>query len=762
MKPDKRNNNNPNRGGGSNNRRNAFGLVSIVLWALFLTLLFRGCMSSYEQAGTVTVPYTTFREWLVEDKIDKVNVEASQITFTLREGVEVELPQEEQESTSQTQELMQSLMPTRQQDPNEPVQYVTIPLSGVDDSELMTLLQQHLPKGGYAYTDPVDSSSYLLSLFMAYILPVLIMVGLFWFLFRGVGGKGGIGGMGNLGKSNAKVYVEKKTGVTFLDVAGQDEAKESLQEIIDILHNPQKYTEIGAKLPKGALLVGPPGTGKTLLAKAVAGEAGVPFFSISGSDFVEMFVGMGAARVRDLFKEAAKMAPCIIFIDEIDTIGKSRDNRMGGNDEREQTLNQLLAELDGFDPGKGIIVLGATNRPEVLDKALLRPGRFDRRITIDRPNLAGRLATLQVHTRKIKLSEDVDLKKIALATAGCVGADLANLVNEAALRAVRHGRRLVTQEDLLASFEFVIAGSEKKNSVLTEFEKKLVAYHEVGHAMVAYKQKNAEPVQKITIVPHTEGSLGYTLLMPEEDKTNLRTKEELMAKITVSMGGRAAEEVVMHTMTNGASQDIQEATNIARNMVAMFGMSDEFGMMALGSIRNQYLDGGYGLDCAQETAAIMDKEVKVILDQCYKDAVALIQDNLEDMHKVVAYLLEKETITGGEMVAIIEGRDPALVEDAYASTRQSEKKKPLPGDIEPPAKNIHIVSEEIKPPVPLGDGEEHAPDGSQPEDGQPAAEEQPDEGQPEPDAAEENAPPTAEDAPRPEDGQPSDEDESKE
>ncbi len=762
MKPDKRNNNNPNRGGGSNNRRNAFGLVSIVLWALFLTLLFRGCMSSYEQAGTVTVPYTTFREWLVEDKIDKVNVEASQITFTLREGVEVELPQEEQESTSQTQELMQSLMPTRQQDPNEPVQYVTIPLSGVDDSELMTLLQQHLPKGGYAYTDPVDSSSYLLSLFMAYILPVLIMVGLFWFLFRGVGGKGGIGGMGNLGKSNAKVYVEKKTGVTFLDVAGQDEAKESLQEIIDILHNPQKYTEIGAKLPKGALLVGPPGTGKTLLAKAVAGEAGVPFFSISGSDFVEMFVGMGAARVRDLFKEAAKMAPCIIFIDEIDTIGKSRDNRMGGNDEREQTLNQLLAELDGFDPGKGIIVLGATNRPEVLDKALLRPGRFDRRITIDRPNLAGRLATLQVHTRKIKLAEDVDLKKIALATAGCVGADLANLVNEAALRAVRHGRRLVTQEDLLASFEFVIAGSEKKNSVLTEFEKKLVAYHEVGHAMVAYKQKNAEPVQKITIVPHTEGSLGYTLLMPEEDKTNLRTKEELMAKITVSMGGRAAEEVVMHTMTNGASQDIQEATNIARNMVAMFGMSDEFGMMALGSIRNQYLDGGYGLDCAQETAAIMDKEVKVILDQCYKDAVALIQDNLEDMHKVVAYLLEKETITGGEMVAIIEGRDPALVEDAYASTRQSEKKKPLPGDIEPPAKNIHIVSEEIKPPVPLGDGEEHAPDGSQPEGGQPAAEEQPDEGQPEPDAAEENASPTAEDAPRPEDSQSSDEDESKE
>ena len=448
---------------------------------------------------------------------------------------------------------------------------------------------------------------------------------------------------------------------------------------------------------------------ETLLAKAVAGEAGVPFFSISGSDFVEMFVGVGASRVRDLFKEASKMAPCIIFIDEIDTIGKSRDNRMGGNDEREQTLNQLLAELDGFDPGKGVIVLGATNRPEVLDKALLRPGRFDRRITIDRPNLAGRLATLQVHTRKIKLGEDVDLKKIALATAGTVGADLANLVNEAALRAVRHGRRVVTQEDLLASFEFVIAGSEKKNSVLTEFEKKLVAYHEVGHAMVAYKQKNAEPVQKITIVPHTEGSLGYTLLMPEEDKTNLRTKEELMAKITVSMGGRAAEQVVLNTMTNGASQDIQEATNLARNMVAMFGMSDEFGMMALGSIRNQYLDGGYGLDCAQDTAAVMDKAVKAILDQCYQDAVELIRENLEDMHKVVAYLLEKETITGGEMVAIIQGRDPALVEDAYASTHG--RSRSLTGDIEPPAKNIHIVSEPVSAPqLPDGEPEQSGPE----------------------------------------------------
>ena len=683
MKPEKNNNN-------RNNKRNVIGLVSIVLWALFFTILLRSCQSAYENADTIQVPYDTFIEWLEEDKIQTVNIETGQYTFTLREGVTVELPQDE---NSQSQNWMNSLIPSGQK--QEDVKYVTVPLAGLDDEELMPMLKEHAER---YYTNPVDSSAYLLSLFLSYILPLVVMVGLMLFLFRGVGGKGGMGGIGGVGKSNAKVYVEKKTGVTFRDVAGQDEAKESLQEIIDILHNPQKYTEIGAKLPKGALLVGPPGTGKTLLAKAVAGEAGVPFFSISGSDFVEMFVGVGASRVRDLFKEAAKMAPCIIFIDEIDTIGKSRDNRMGGNDEREQTLNQLLAELDGFDPSKGIIVLGATNRPEVLDKALLRPGRFDRRITIDRPNLAGRLATLQVHTRKIKLSEDVDLKKIALATAGCVGADLANLVNEAALRAVRHGRRLVTQEDLLASFEFVIAGSEKKNSVLTEFEKKLVAYHEVGHAMVAYKQKNAEPVQKITIVPHTEGSLGYTLLMPEEDKTNLRTKEELMAKITVSMGGRAAEEVVMHTMTNGASQDIQEATNIARNMVAMFGMSDEFGMMALGSVRNQYLDGGYGLDCAQETAAIMDKEVKIILDQCYKAAVELLQENLEDMHKVVEYLLQKETITGGEMVAIIEGRDPALVEDAYASTHA--KAKPLPGDIEPPAKNIHMVSEEIKPPLP--------------------------------------------------------------
>ena len=708
MKPDK-----------GNNKRNTFGLITLILWALVLTFLFRSCSSSYASANEVQVDYSTFKEWVQQDKVDRVLMQSGKYTITLKEGVTVEVP----EQNSSTSSIFYNWMGNQDRE----TVYVTTP-TPVADLELYSLMESH---GVDYYDKPVDSSTQIMYLLLSYLLPVVIMVGAMMFLFRGVGGKGGMGGLGGVGKANAKVYVEKKTGVTFRDVAGQDEAKESLQEIIDILHNPQKYTDIGAKLPKGVLLVGPPGTGKTLLAKAVAGEAGVPFFSISGSDFVEMFVGVGASRVRDLFKEASKMAPCIIFIDEIDTIGKSRDNRMGGNDEREQTLNQLLAELDGFDPGKGVIVLGATNRPEVLDKALLRPGRFDRRITIDRPNLAGRMATLQVHTRKIKLAEDVNLKKIALATAGCVGADLANLVNEAALRAVRNGRRLVTQEDLLASFEFVIAGSEKKNSVLTEFEKKLVAYHEVGHAMVAYKQKNAEPVQKITIVPHTEGSLGYTLLMPEEDKTNLRTREELMAKITVSMGGRAAEEVVLHTMTNGASQDIQEATSIARNMVAMYGMSDEFGMMALGSVRNQYLDGGYGLDCAQDTAAAMDKQVKLILEQCYHDAVELLKENMDDMHKVVAYLLEKETITGGEMVAIIQGRDPALVEDAYASTHS--RQRPLSGDIEPPARNIHMVSESIPAPAPQEDqGEQDSQKDETPADQsqadaepQPAPEEKP-------------------------------------
>ena len=720
MKP-----NDPNRGGGSSGggddkKRAPLGFFSIVLWAVMLVFLLNTCRSTVKNASVHTVPYSTFYEWVEADYVAQVKLESSVYTFTLKEDAPPlkELVDQMEDGIGALGTLFNQL--DRKELESAASSAVKFQVGPVHEENLVERLVAH---GVDFDTDPVTQEQYMLSAIVSYVVPMLVMVValifVYRYMFKKMGSGGGLGGIGGVGKANAKVYVEKKTGVTFHDVAGQDEAKESLEEIIDFLHNPGKYTEIGAKLPKGALLVGPPGTGKTLLAKAVAGEANVPFFSISGSDFVEMFVGVGASRVRDLFKEASKMAPCIIFIDEIDTIGKSRDNRMGGNDEREQTLNQLLAELDGFDPGKGVIVLGATNRPEVLDKALLRPGRFDRRITIDRPNLAGRLATLQVHTRKIKLAEDVDLNKIALATAGCVGADLANLVNEAALRAVRKGRRLVTQEDLLASFEFVIAGSEKKNSVLTQLERKLVAYHEVGHAMVAYKQKNAEPVQKITIVPHTEGSLGYTLLMPEEDKTNLRTKEELMAKITVSMGGRAAEEVVMNTMTNGASQDIQEATNIARNMVAMYGMSEEFGMMALGSVRNQYLDGGYGLDCAQDTAAVMDKAVKAVLDVCYADAVKVIEANREDMDKVVAYLLEKETITGGEMVAILEGRDPALVEGAYASTHA----KPLPGDIEPPARHIHIVDEPIPMPAPEADGEDGekpAPEGEQPrEDAEP-------------------------------------------
>ena len=683
------NQNNGNKGGGPQPPKKR-GVVGAILWAVAIVIFFNFLAAKISNVGTQEVPYSAFIQMIEEDKVATVELSSNKYTFYLKE----DMPQ-----GADSQDLAQVL--AKQMEEGGATTYATAAIPA-EDTELIPLLKEHDVK---FYSEMQEESSYLMSLLLSYLVPMVLMVGLLIFLMRRMGGAGGLGGVG---KSNAKVYMEKSTGVTFADVAGQDEAKESLVEIIDFLHNPGKYTEIGAKLPKGALLVGPPGTGKTLLAKAVAGEANVPFFSISGSDFVEMFVGVGASRVRDLFKEASKVAPCIVFIDEIDTIGKSRDNRMGGNDEREQTLNQLLAEMDGFDPTKGVILLAATNRPEVLDQALLRPGRFDRRITIDRPNLAGRLATLQVHTRRIRLAEDVDLRKVALATAGCVGADLANLVNEAALRAVRLGRKAVNQQDLLSAFELVIAGTEKKGSVLTEFEKKLVAYHEVGHAMVAYKQKNSEPVQKITIVPHTQGSLGYTLLMPEEDKTELRTKDELMARIAVSMGGRAAEEVVLNTMTNGAAQDIQDATSVARNMVAMFGMSDEFGMMALASRRNQYLDGGYGMDCAQDTAARMDQAVKELLDTCYRDAVQVIRDNREDMDKVVAYLLEKETITGGEMVAIIEGRDPASVESPYLSTaapaEPAQPQEPVKTE-EPtePAENVEIPSDQLPPQQPEDD-----------------------------------------------------------
>ncbi len=492
-----------------------------------------------------------------------------------------------------------------------------------------------------------DNSGIMLILY--YLVMGLLVFGLMSSLTKRMNGEGM---MGSFGKSKAKVYMEKQTGVTFQDVAGQDEAKESLQEIIDFLHNPGKYTEIGAKLPKGALLVGSPGTGKTLIAKAVAGEANVPFFSISGSDFVEMFVGMGASRVRDLFKEAAKVAPCIIFIDEIDAVGRARDTRYGGSSEHEQTLNQLLSEIDGFDSTKGIVCLGATNRPEILDKALLRPGRFDRRIIVDRPNLQGRLDTLKVHTRKIRLAEDVDLRKIAQATAGAVGADLANLVNEAALRAVRQGRKAVNQEDLLVSFETVIAGSEKKNTVLNDMEKRLVAYHEVGHALVSALEKLEMPVSKITIVPHTDGALGYTLYLPEEEK-HLSTRDELLGQIRGLLGGRAAEEVVFSTVTNGASNDIQRATSLARHMVSLYGMSQELGLMATASVRNEYLDGQAHMDCSQETAAKVDTAVQKLLSQCYAEAKQLLTDNRSLLDEISEYLLIRETITGEELMAYI-------------------------------------------------------------------------------------------------------------
>ena len=487
----------------------------------------------------------------------------------------------------------------------------------------------------------------------------------------------GDGMMGGFGKSKAKVYMEKQTGVTFKDVAGQDEAKESLKEIIDFLHNPQRYTEIGAKLPKGALLVGSPGTGKTLLAKAVAGEADVPFFSISGSDFVEMFVGMGASRVRDLFQQAAKVAPCIIFIDEIDAVGRSRDNRYGNNSEQEQTLNQLLSEIDGFEPSKGIVCLAATNRPEILDKALLRPGRFDRRIIVDRPNYQGRLDTLKVHTRKIKLSEDVDLKKIAQATAGAVGADLANLVNEAALRAVRMGRKAVNQEDLLVSFETVIAGTEKKNTVLTEMEKRLVAYHEVGHALVSALEKHAQPVSKITIVPHTSGALGYTMYLPEEEKF-LSTRQELEVELKSLVGGRAAEQLVFGVQTTGASNDLQRATALARNMVSQYGMSSDLGLMTTATTQNSYLDGTPYMDCSQDTAARVDMEVKKLLDTAFDSALAILKENRALLDEVSEYLLLKETITGEELMAYVNAaREPkeAPVEETAEEAVTEENKE---------------------------------------------------------------------------------------
>ena len=519
-------------------------------------------------------------------------------------------------------------------------------------------LSQQLHDMGVHVTREITEDNSVVMMILSYCITFAILFVFMRMLTKRMTGEGMMGGFG---KSKAKMYMEKQTGVTFKDVAGQDEAKESLVEIIDFLHNPQKYTDIGAKLPKGALLVGSPGTGKTLLAKAVAGEAGVPFFSISGSDFVEMFVGMGASRVRDLFQQAAKVAPCIIFIDEIDAVGRSRDNRYGNNSEQEQTLNQLLNEIDGFEPSKGIVCLAATNRPEILDKALLRPGRFDRRIIVDRPNLQGRLDTLKVHTRKIKLSEDVDLKKIAQATAGAVGADLANLVNEAALRAVRLGRQTVNQEDLMVSFETVIAGTEKKNTVMTDTEKRLVSYHEVGHALVAALEKHSQPVSKITIVPHTSGALGYTMQMPEEEKF-LNTAEELKTELRTLVGGRAAEQVVFGVQTTGASNDLQRATALARNMITQYGMGKKLGLMTTASVEHQYLDGQAYMDCAQSTASVVDQEVKELLEETYAQSVQLLQEHRALLDEIAEFLLVKETITGEELMSFVNAEAQKLPE----------------------------------------------------------------------------------------------------
>ena len=533
------------------------------------------------------------------------------------------------------------------------------------------VLAQRLESMGVKVTRQITEDNSMIMMVLYYAITFAILFVFMRMITKRMSGEGMMGGFG---KSKAKMYMEKETGVTFKDVAGQDEAKESLAEIIDFLHNPQKYTEIGAKLPKGALLVGSPGTGKTLLAKAVAGEAGVPFFSISGSDFVEMFVGMGASRVRDLFQQAAKVAPCIIFIDEIDAVGRSRDNRYSNNSEQEQTLNQLLNEIDGFEPSKGIVCLAATNRPEILDKALLRPGRFDRRIIVDRPNLQGRLDTLKVHTRKIKLSDDVDLKKIAQATAGAVGADLANLVNEAALRAVRHGRQLVTQEDLMASFETVIAGTEKKHTVMTDTEKRLVSYHEVGHALVAALEKHSQPVSKITIVPHTSGALGYTMQMPEEEKF-LNTLEELKTELRTLVGGRAAEQVAFGVQTTGAANDLQRATALARNMVSQYGMGKKLGLMTTAAVEHEYLDGQAYMDCAQSTAAVVDQEVKQLLDESYADALNLLKEHRALLDEVAEFLLMKETITGEELMSFVNAAQKPAIQESFAEEAPKEESK---------------------------------------------------------------------------------------
>lgn len=612
---DSQNKNNPNQR--PDGKRPRGSMLPALIATLALVLIFSWVYNAVSESKYTKTSYSDFLKAMEENQLYEVQWQDDRILYMTKE--------EAAKDPSQQKAC-----------------YTGLPTGG----DIMEMSAQ-LHAQGVIVSEKIVEDNSLIMMILSY---ALMIGGLFLvmnLITKRMGNSGGM--MGGMGTNKAKVYMEKQTGVTFRDVAGQDEAKESLQEIIDFLHNPQKYTDIGAKLPKGALLVGPPGTGKTLLAKAVAGEAGVPFFSISGSDFEEVFVGVGASRVRDLFQQAAKVAPCIIFIDEIDAVGYKRNDKLGHND---QTLNSLLGEIDGFDSSKGIVILAATNRPEILDKALLRPGRFDRRIIVDRPNLQGRLDTLKVHTRKIKLSEDVDLKKLAQATAGAVGADLANLVNEAALRAVRHGRKAVNQEDLLVSFETVIAGTEKKNTVLSDMEKRMVAYHEVGHALVSALEKDATPVTKITIVPHTEGSLGYTLYLPEEEKY-LSTRDELLIKLRSLLGGRAAENVVFGTMTNGAAQDIQQATSLAKNMVCLYGMSEELGLMAAAQVQGEYLDGQTYLDCSQQTAAKVDTAVQRLLNDAYADARALLESNRPLLDEISEYLLMKETITGEELMQFV-------------------------------------------------------------------------------------------------------------
>ena len=634
-------NNGGNRPGGNGGRNNRGGQVIMAFILLTLVALFVYALisNSISHASTQEKSYSDFIKQLDKGNVKSVEFDSYEIDYKLVDDGHKDYD-------------------------------ITYYTGRVADDELVPTLKKAKTSEGKSIeikaAIPDNTSTWIFNI-LSFIVPLILLWVLLAFVSKKMGGSMGMG----VGKSTAKVYVEKSTGVNFKDVAGQDEAKESLQEVVDFLHNPKRYTDIGAKLPKGALLVGPPGTGKTLLAKAVAGEAGVPFFSLAGSDFVEMFVGVGASRVRDLFKEAQKMAPCIIFIDEIDAIGKSRDSRYGGgNDEREQTLNQLLAEMDGFDTSKGLLILAATNRPEVLDKALLRPGRFDRRIIVDKPDLKGRLETLKVHSKDVKMDESVDLDALALATAGLVGSDLANMINEAAINAVKNGRQLVNQSDLFEAFELVaVGGKEKKERVMSDKERKIVSYHEVGHALVSALQKNTEPVQKITIVPRTMGALGYTLQTPEEEKY-LETKDELLAKITTYMAGRAAEVLVFNSVTSGAANDIENATKIARAMVTMYGMSDKFGMMCLATVQNQYLEGGAGLICGENTASQIDDEVLSIINSSYAEAMKLLDENREILDSISDYLYEKETITGKEFMKMF--RDMKGLPDPDEENKEQE------------------------------------------------------------------------------------------